>query len=136
LNRARVLLADDHLEMSKSIASLLELDFEIVSSVTNGPEMLAEASRLTPDIIILDISMPGLDGITAAERLRSNGSSAKVVFLTVHEDSEFVQACLAAGALGYVFKRRLTSDLITAIYEAIEGRSFISKSMGAKNDNA
>jgi DNA-binding NarL/FixJ family response regulator len=75
---------------------------------------------------VLDISMPGLTGIEAARQLREAGSSAKVVFLTVHERVEFVNACLAEGALGYVVKSRLAVDLIPAIREALSGHRFIS----------
>jgi len=85
-----------------------------------------QAKRLHPDLIVLDISMPGFTGIEAAHELRASGSMAKMVFLTIHERVEFVHACLAEGALGYVIKSRLNVDLIPAIQEALCGRRFIS----------
>jgi len=85
-----------------------------------------EAARLQPDLIVLDISMPGLTGIEAAQELREAKSTAKLIFLTVHERVEFVRACLAEGALGYVVKSRLAVDLLPAIREVLAGRRFIS----------
>ncbi len=91
--------------------------------------MLVEAQRLQPDVVVTDISMPVLDGIEAAKQLRAKNAQTRIVFLTVHDRPEFVKACLATGALGYVVKRRLTTDLITAIDEALAGRSFISPTL-------
>jgi DNA-binding NarL/FixJ family response regulator len=126
LGRASVLLADDHRAVCESVAALLESDFDVLGTVSNGVEMLAEAQRLRPDAVVTDISMPVLDGIEAVKQLRSNNSEARVVFLTVHDSPEFVEACLAVGALGYVVKRRLTSDLIPAIHEVLAGHRFVS----------
>ena len=126
LNRPRVLLADDHGPMIERVKALLEADFEIVGNVDSGTDLVSEARRLEPDIILLDISMPGLTGIEAAHELRQKGTKARFVFLTVHERVEFVHACLAEGALGYVVKSRVASDLVTALGEALSGRRFIS----------
>src|SRR5271157_1843204 len=92
----------------------------------NGLEMIEEAMRLRPDIIVADISMPGLDGIEAAHRLREMGARATIVFLTIHESPEFVEACLAEGALGYVVKSQMKKDLIPAINAALSGQCFVS----------
>jgi DNA-binding NarL/FixJ family response regulator len=129
LGRASVLLADDHRAVCESVAALLESDFDVLGTVSNGVEMLAEAQRLRPDVVVTDISMPVLDGIEAAKQLRAKNAEARIVFLTVHDRPEFVRACLATGALGYVVKRRLTSDLVTAIEEALAGRRFISPAL-------
>jgi CheY-like chemotaxis protein len=126
LKRPRVLLADDHAPMIERAKALLEADFEIVGTVDNGKDLVSEATRLQPDIVLLDISMPGLTGIEAAHELGQNGTKAKFVFLTVHERIEFVRACLAEGALGYVVKSRIASDLVAALREALSGRRFIS----------
>ena len=126
MNRARVLLADDHRAVCESVASLLESDFDVVGSVSNGQDLLVEAERLHPDVVVTDIAMPELDGIEAATQLRASNSKAKVLFLTIHGDGEFVRAGLAAGALGYVVKSRLTTDLIPAIHEVVAGHRFIS----------
>ena len=88
--------------------------------------LLAEAERLHPDVIVLDITMPRLDGIEEARQLRSSHQPARLVFLTAHEDADFVQAALDAGGLGYVVKTRLASDLLTAIRAALANRPFIS----------
>jgi DNA-binding NarL/FixJ family response regulator len=120
------LLADDNGPMIERVKALLLPDFEIIGQVYNGPDLVSEAERLQPDIVVLDISMPGLTGIEAAHELRKAGSSARFVFLTVHERVEFVRACLAEGALGYVVKSRIAIDLVPAIVDALAGRRFIS----------
>lgn len=104
----------------------LEREFEILGAVENGHALLEAAARLKPDVCLLDISMPVLNGIETATRLKQSGSTAKVVFLTIHEDPDFVQAALEAGALGYVVKRRMMSDLRPALKEALAGRIFVS----------
>lgn len=126
MNRPRILLADDHASMIERVKALLKADFEVVGSVNNGKDLVSEARRLQPDVILLDISMPGITGIEAARELRQNGAKARFVFLTVHERVEFVHACLAEGALGYVIKSRVAVDLVMALREALSGRRFIS----------
>jgi CheY-like chemotaxis protein len=126
VKRPTVLLADDHGPMIERVKALLEADFEIVGSVDNGKDLVSAARLHEPDIILLDISMPGLTGIEAAHQLRQNGIKSKFVFLTVHERVEFVHACLAEGALGYVVKSRLALDLVTALRAALSGHRFIS----------
>lgn len=124
--RPRILLADDHSPVVERVTSLLQSRFDVVGSVDNGLDLVSEAARLQPDVIVLDISMPGLTGIEAAQELRKARSTARLIFLTVHERVEFVRACLAEGALGYVVKSRLTVDLVPAIDDALAGRRFIS----------
>jgi DNA-binding NarL/FixJ family response regulator len=126
LNRPRILVADDHQPVQERVREILQTSYEVIGTVGNGIELVDEAKRLRPDVIVLDISMPGMTGIEAAHELREAGSAAKVVFLTVHERVEFVHACLAEGALGYVIKSRLNVDLIPAIQEALSGHRFIS----------
>ena len=126
MNRPRVLLADDHLMMREKVTWLLESEFDIIGAVPDAEALLKEATELDPDIVILDITMPGLPGIEAARRLRKAGSHAKIVFLTVHEDPDYVREALATGALGYVVKPRLASDLLIAMREVLEGRLFVS----------
>jgi DNA-binding NarL/FixJ family response regulator len=126
VNRPRVLLADDHSSVIERVSALLQPGFQVVGAAANGKELLFESARLLPDVIVLDISMPELSGIEAAHELRSAGSTARVVFLTVQTGVEFVRACLAEGALGYVIKSRLATDLIPAIQHALLGHSFIS----------
>ena len=122
----RILLADDHPEMLKKVAQLLEGDFEVVAAVENGERLIEAAINLDPDLIVLDISMPVLNGIEAACRLKESASRAKVIFLTMHEDPGFVTAAFSAGALAYVLKARLVTDLIPAIREVLQGHVFAS----------
>ncbi len=126
MKRVRILMADDHTEMLKRAVCLLQSEFEVVGAVNDGQALLEAASKLRPDVVVLDISMPVMNGLEAADRLREVGSRAKVVFLTVHENPDFVHESLAHGALGYVIKPRLTSDLVPAIKEALANRSFVS----------
>lgn len=97
--------------------------------VGDGQALLEEAARLEPDILVLDISMPVLNGIEATRQLRAAGSRAKIVFLTVHQDAEYVHAALAAGAQGYVTKCQLATDLLVALREVLADRSFVSPSL-------
>jgi len=124
--RARILFADDHKEMRQIVVQLLEREFEILEPVADGYALLKAASTLKPDVCLLDISMPAMNGIEAAIQLKERGSTAKVIFLTMHEDLDFIQAALRIGASGYVFKRRITSDLSLAVTEALADRIFIS----------
>ena len=128
MSRARILLADDHREMRIRVTRHLEPEFDVIDSVEDGLTLLEGASKLKPDVCLLDISMPVLNGIEVATRLVQSGSTAKVVFLTIHEEADFVQAALKTGALGYVFKRRMLTDLRPAIQEALAGRIFVSPS--------
>ena len=104
----------------------LQSTFDVVGVAHDGLEMVDEAMRLSPDIIVADISMPELDGIEAAHRLREMGATATIVFLTIHESPEFVEACLAEGALGFVLKSQMKADLIPAINAALAGQCFVS----------
>lgn len=122
----RILLADDHQPLLESVRRLLDPSFEVVGIACTGRALISEATRLKPDVIVVDISMPDIDGIEAVRQLFTLGSPAKIVFLTVHPKREFVKACVAAGGLGYVVKTHLWTDLIPAIEAAIAGRSYIS----------
>ena len=129
MQSARILLADDHKEMRDSAQRCLEKEFNVVGAVSDGRALLDAAARLDPDICLLDISMPVLNGIEVATQLKERGCRAKVIFLTIHEDMDFAQAALKTGASGYVIKRRMASDLQLAVKEALAGRIFISSSI-------
>ena len=127
MSKIRVLLADDNGQMLQYISEFLSVDgCEVVGTVRNGQAVLDAAMKLRPDVVVLDISMPILNGIQAAKRLRQTDSEAKVVFLTVERDPEICFAALEAGGLGYVLKPRLGADLIPAIEHARLGRRFVS----------
>ncbi|MGB7435671.1 MAG: response regulator transcription factor [Candidatus Acidiferrum sp.] len=123
----RVVLADDLAPLLSSIAKLLDGSFEIVGTAPDGTGALETILRLDPDVAVLDISMPGMSGIEVARELKSRGTRAKIVFLTVHEDADILATCLAAGGLGYVVKVLMETDLIPAINEALVGREFVSR---------
>jgi DNA-binding NarL/FixJ family response regulator len=126
LTRLRVLLADDHEALIRRLVTLLEKDYEIVGAVGDGQALVEAATKLNPDIIICDISMPKMSGIEAVRHLKEAGSTAKIAFLTVHEDPDFVPACFAAGGLAYVVKSRMASDLLSAIRIVLTGHTFVS----------
>ena len=125
-NRRRILLADDRPVTLERATKLLQTTFDVVGAAHDGLELVEQAMRLNPDIIVADISMPELDGIEAAHRLREMGDQAAVVFLTIHDEPEFVEACLVEGALGYVVKCHMGTGLIPAINAALSGERFVS----------
>ena len=133
MSKLRVLLADDHPNMLQMVESILEPAFEVVGKVADGKALLESAPKLNPDIIVTDISMPILNGIEAVKKLKESGCRAKVVFLTVHSDHEFVRVCLEAGASGYVVKLRMVTDLLDAMQAALAGHSFTSPNLTYRN---
>jgi DNA-binding NarL/FixJ family response regulator len=125
LRKASIVLADDHPNFPRVVEGLLKPDFRVISCVFDGKSLVETSMKLRPDVIITDISMPVLNGIEAAIQLRKSGSKAKVIFLTVHSDADFVRACLAAGASGYVLKARLVNDLLPAVRDVLAGGIFV-----------
>jgi DNA-binding NarL/FixJ family response regulator len=128
-SRPRVLVADDHRAMLDSLVRLLSWEFEVVATVSDGLAAVTAADQLEPDLLVLDIAMPGLNGIAAASRLKENGSRAKVVFVTNLHDHDLAQSSLALGNVGFVVKDRLVADLLVAIRTVLAGHSFISPSV-------
>jgi len=126
VRRARILVAEDHELMRKRVVHLLKREFEVVEAVADGRALLEAAARLKPDVCVLDISMPVLDGIQTATQLKGSDWPAKVIFLTIHTDSDFVGAAFKSGAEGYVFKDRMGADLVVAVREVLAGRRFLS----------
>lgn len=126
MKRARILVAEDHKLMRDRVVRLLKREFEVVGAVGNGEALLEAAARLKPDVCVLDISMPIQSGIEIATQLRQNDSPAKVIFLTIHNDSDFVGAAFKSGAQAYVFKTRMAADLVAAVRAVLDGRTFLS----------
>lgn len=124
--RPRILLADDHKATLEAVAGMLSAEFEVVGTVCNGREVVSAAARFEPDLIVLDIAMPDMNGLVAARHMKDHGSQIPVVFLSVHEEQDFVVEAANAGGLGYVFKARLRHDLPAAISAALAGNSFVS----------
>ena len=123
----RVLLVDDFPPMLERAADALAATCDIVGAVQDGSTALHAAATLQPDVIVLDIALPDMSGFDVAARLKLVGSTAAVVFLTLYEEAETIEAAKAAGGLGYVVKRRLDAELATAVHEARAGRPFVSK---------
>jgi DNA-binding NarL/FixJ family response regulator len=119
-------VADDHLAMLAKVAGLVGDVCQIVGRVGDGKAALNETLRLRPDIVLMDISMPIMNGIDAAEILIHMRVAAKIIFLTVHDDPDFVRAALATGVAGYVIKSHIATDLLPAIDEALAGHRFVS----------
>ena len=115
--------------MLDSLVQLLGREFDVVAKVSDGLAAVEEGKRLNPDLLVLDIAMPGLNGIAAATQLQSTGCTADVVFITMHYDREFVQRALELGNVGFVAKDRLVMDLLPAIQAVRSGRSFVSPSI-------
>ncbi len=124
--RARLLIADDHTLVVEAFRRLLERDFDLVGEAEDGRVLLQTAARLKPDVILLDIGMPLLNGIDAARQLKKIVPTTKLVFVTMYSDPEYVREAFRAGARGYILKRSAASELITAINEVLKGRYYIT----------
>jgi DNA-binding NarL/FixJ family response regulator len=125
----RVLLADDNGAMLSDLREELGEEFKIVGTAHNGQEAILAVVRFNPDVLVLDITMPVLNGLQVAERLRESDTATRILFLTIHEEPEYISAAFDAGACGYVSKRRLATDLAHAIHEVFEGRLFLSPTL-------
>jgi DNA-binding NarL/FixJ family response regulator len=132
--RARVLLAEDYEVVAEQLRVLLEAEFDVVATVDNGVDMIAAAKGLLPDVIVADISMPGLDGLAAAARILADHPKHAIVFVTVHSDSEIVRRAMEVGALGYVSKVTAGEDLLPAVRAALRGQRFVSPFLCVKAD--
>jgi len=128
--KPRLLLADDHTLLLDGLRMMLEPEFDLVGVEEDGQAMLKSAEGLKPDLVLLDIAMPALNGIDAARQLKKNLPATKVIFLTMHSDPDYVTEAFRAGASGYLLKRSAASELMTAIREVLAGGSYISPFLG------
>jgi DNA-binding NarL/FixJ family response regulator len=126
VTRPRILLADDHVLLLEAFRALLEPEFEVVGTVTDGRALLAEFSRLNPDVVLIDISMPLLNGLDAGRQLKMQQRSVKLIYLTMNPDPDLAGEALRLGASGYVLKSSAAGELTQAIREALRGRSYIT----------
>ena len=126
MTKPKILLADDHTMFVEALEKVLEPEFELVGSVGDGRALLDVAPRLAPDVILLDLSMPLLNGIDAAQLLRRLVPNTKVVFLSMHGDPTYITEAFRAGASGYVLKRASAAELIQAIRAALRGQLYVS----------
>ena len=126
MKRSRVLIADDHSMVIDGLRALLEPEYEVVGAVNDGRAVLPEVRRLRPDVVVIDISMPLLNGLDCARQLRDAGCTAKILILTMHPDATLAQEALAAGASGYVLKSSPGSELKAALGDVLRGRIYLS----------
>jgi DNA-binding NarL/FixJ family response regulator len=124
--RARILLADDHSLVAAGLAKLLEQDFDLLGITGDGRELIAEVERTQPDVVVLDITMPNLNGLESARRIRQIAPEIRIVFVTVHSDLAYVAAAFRAGASGYVLKGSAVSELREAVSSALRGKTFLT----------
>jgi DNA-binding NarL/FixJ family response regulator len=122
----RILLADDHVLVAEGIQKLLEPEYELVGIVADGRSLVTAAAKLQPDIVVVDISLPLLNGLDASQQLRKNNPNLKIIVLTMHSEPNFVTQAFRVGVSGYVLKQSVGSELIQAIREVVKGRTFVS----------
>ena len=126
MQRATVLLADDHAIVAEGLASLLQGEFALVGTVTNGSELVEAARRLRPDLIVTDLAMPGLSGLDALRQLKAEGIAARVIVLTMHANAHVAAEVLRAGASGFVVKHAAGQELIAALHAVLRGRRYVN----------
>lgn len=122
----RVLLADDHVLVAEGIQRLLEPEFELVGSVPDGRSLVSAANKLQPDIAVVDISLPLLNGLDASRQIKKANPDIKIIILTMHSESNFVTEAFRVGVSGYVLKQSVASELVQAIREVRKGRTYVS----------
>ena len=126
MTRPRILMADDHLMLLEAFRALLEPEFEVVGTVTDGRMLLAEFARLHPDVVLIDVAMPLLNGLDAGRQLKAQRRSVKLIYLTMNPDPDLAGEAFRLGASGYVLKSSAAHELTQAIREALRGRSYIT----------
>ena len=126
MKKPRVLLADDHRIVAEGLRSLLEPDFDLVGAVEDGRALIAAVEELQPDVAVVDVSMPKLNGIEAVRQIKQKNKRIKIVFLTMHPDVTYAASAFEAGASGYVLKHSAPAELVMAIQEALEGRTYVT----------
>jgi DNA-binding NarL/FixJ family response regulator len=132
MTKPRLLIADDHKIFAEGLKRLLNADFDIAGVVADGRELVAAAEKLRPDVMVVDISMPMLNGIEAVRQIKKVHPAIKVVFLTMHPDVAYAVSAFKAGASGYVLKHSAPDELITAIREALKGRTYVTPLIAGK----
>jgi DNA-binding NarL/FixJ family response regulator len=126
MTRPRILMADDHVMLLDAFKALLEPEFDVVGTVTDGRRLLEEFARLHPDVVVLDVSMPLLNGLDAGRQLKAERKSVKLIYLTMNPNPDLAGEALRLGASGYVLKSSAFQELRQAIHEVLRGRSYIT----------
>ncbi len=134
--KKRVLIADDHTLLAEGIARFLSADYEVVGVVSDGRQLVTEGTRLRPDLIVLDISMPLLNGIEAARQLRKAVPATKLIFVTQQIELQYLRAAFHAGGMGYVAKQSASDELLEAVRSVLNGGTYITRSLQEKVDFA
>ena len=129
MKKTRVILADDHPLLMDALKNLLEPEFEIVGTFTDGQSLVVSAPKLDPNVIVLDIGMPTLNGLNAGERLKKLMPKVKLVFLTMNQDKDIAREAFRLGASGYVLKNGAASELVSAMRDVIRGAIYITPLM-------
>ncbi|HUK81751.1 MAG TPA: response regulator transcription factor [Verrucomicrobiae bacterium] len=136
MSRPRVLLADDHRMVAEGLTRLLQPEFEVAGVVEDGVALIAVAKKLSPAVIVADITMPHMNGIEALTHLKRDNPQVKVVFLTMHQDAAYARRALDAGASGFVLKHSAPAELVMAVRAALEGKTFITPALAGEVLNA
>jgi DNA-binding NarL/FixJ family response regulator len=126
MNRIRLLIADDHVMFAQGLESLLRDEFDLLGTAENGEELIEATLRLSPDVILVDISMPLLNGFDAVRRIRESGSETRIIFLTMHDDATLLSEAFRCGASGYILKQSAGEELVNAIREVAQGNNYVS----------
>ena len=126
MDRIRLLLADDHVMFAQGLESLLRDEFELLATAENGAQLVDATLRLHPDVILVDISMPVLNGFDAVRRIRELGIETRIIFLTMHDDAMLLAEAFRSGGSGYVLKQAAGEELINAIREVAQGHNYVS----------
>lgn len=126
MKRTRLIIADDHVMFAQGLESLLHDEFELLGTAGNGEELVESTLRLEPDVILVDISMPVLNGFDAVRRIKASGSDTRIIFLTMHDDATLLSEAFRCGASGYILKQAAGEELVNAIKEVAHGNNYVS----------
>lgn len=132
MNHPRIVIAEDHPEVLEALRDIVEDFGEVVSIVKDGAALVDAAAQLEPDIVIADISMPGMNGLEATRALRRYAPNSKVIILTVHRESIYVSLAFAAGARGYLLKRSAAAELPQAVMHVLAGDRYVGQGVEVK----
>ena len=128
-NRPRILIADDHTFVAELCKRLLETDFDVVGMVSDGRSLLRAAAELKPDVIVVDVAMPILNGLDAGQQVKEMKPGVKLVFLTMNPDADVAAEAFARGASGYLLKTCAAAEMVLAVHEVLRGKSYVSRGL-------